>query len=177
MSSVSLDYANGKNKHEPNIITESEVVLLRGGKGGAFRTVCEHLSCISTSMASPDSAVFDELLSPDDCGLAERRGDVGLETKTNPSLSRSEAGLGLSTSISCRGSSRRRLPRTVPDDRRGECGDCSVAETLVGASSTRVASVSLEESVPPRSTSSSSSSLDVTSASFANSIVGVMEAV
>lgn len=41
------------------------------------------------------------------------------------------------------------------------------------ASSTSVASVSLDESVPPLSASSSSSSLDVTRASFASSIDGV----
>lgn len=40
------------------------------------------------------------------------------------------------------------------------------------ASSTSVASVSLDESVPPLSPSSSSSSFEVTRASFASSIVG-----
>jgi hypothetical protein len=96
---------------------------------------------------------------------------VGLETMTNESLSRSESTIGLSTSISLL--RRGRLPSTELGDRRGECRDWSDVRIL-GASSTRVASVSLEESVP---TSSSSSSLDVTSASLANSIVGVTDAV
>ena len=130
-------------------------------------------SCMSTSTISSGcgaSRGLDEL--PSAGGVFERRGDVGLETMTKASLSRSESTTGLSTSISLL--RRGRLPSTEFRDRRGECRDGSDVGILAGASSTRVASVSLEESVP---TSSSSSSLDVTSASLANSIVGVTDAV
>ncbi len=78
-------------------------------------------------------------------------------------------------------SSRARFPRTELGDCGGDCDisyvDVPVKEGRDTPSSTNVASVSLEESVQPFSSSSSSSSRDVTNASFANSIVGVTAAV
>jgi hypothetical protein len=74
--------------------------------------------------------------------------------------------------------SRGRLPSTLPGERGDPSRGCG--EVTSGASSTRVASVSaepFEPSVGGRSASSSSSSLDVTSASFASSISGVIDGV
>lgn len=157
----------------PNIIEESDVAaVFRGEKEGVAFGITwltdPEASCISTSTISSGFEVSWDL---DELASAGGVGDVGLETMTNESLSRSESTIGLSTSISLL--RRGRLPSTELGDRRGECRDWSDVRIL-GASSTRVASVSLEESVP---TSSSSSSLDVTSASLANSIVGVTDAV
>lgn len=59
---------------------------------------------------------------------------------------------------------------------RGDSADGSFTRGRDGMSSTSVASVSFDESVPPLSASSSSSSLDVTRASLAKSMVGVTAA-
>jgi hypothetical protein len=74
--------------------------------------------------------------------------------------------------------SRARLPSMLPGERGDPSRRCG--EVTSGASSTRVASVSAEPfdpSVGGRSASSSSSSFDVTRASLASSISGVIAGV
>lgn len=90
-------------------------------------------------------------------------------------------GLSRSITLGCLDStSRGRFPSIELGESVGDrvfSAGVSVTATRGSASSTSVASVSLEESVLPLlSASSSSSSLEVTSASFARSIVGVMAA-
>ena len=69
---------------------------------------------------------------------------------------------------------RDRFPRMLNEVWTGDAVIVSDgAETRVDPSSTRVTSVSLEESVPAFSPSSSSSSFEVTSASFASSMLGL----
>jgi hypothetical protein len=122
---------------------------------------------------------FDELPSPVGCGEIDRRGEANI-TKPSLSFGDSDRGLSMSISLLCRSISRGRFPSTEAGERAGDLGDRgdgSETGNREGPSSTRVASVSFDESVPPLSASSSSSSLDVTSASLASSTVGVTAAV
>lgn len=148
----------------------------RGGKGGGFRDAGTDSISISPSpspFATCVSICFDELAT-----LGGGDTDDIDESMAKLPLSFGDPGVGLSTSISvilCEVTSLVRFPSTVPV-RSDEYDEDSVTPGLDGPSSTNVASVSLDESVPPVSISSSSSSREVTNASLASSTVGVTAA-
>lgn len=183
----------------PNIISEVEYsVFGRGGNGGALTTACfvegaGSALIISTSLSSSFvvagvslSLIVEGVWDPDAIGPSVEEDRLG--TNTNSSLSL----LIVSTRIV---SSCPELPvclRPGPLDRfpsteealDGEAGfeedlgtgsGLSLNELLGTGSSTSVASVLCDESVPPRSGSSSSSSFEVTRASFASSRDGVTD--
>lgn len=167
---------SGANKDVPKSITESDVVcVFLSGKGdflGTSSSPCctELFTAVSFEEMDLDDEL--ELLAGSRRGDFDLRGEDGCETITYPFFSESDTGdLGdASSSTSIALSSRGRFPRTVSTESAvaSRPGDCE--------SSTSVASVSLEESVPLLSASSSSSSREVTRASLARSIVGVTEA-
>ena len=165
----------GTRYYVPNIIVESEGSLrfLKIGAGFVVGAIS-----IWTSPSSSVRCTFDDEASPDCRFWLDGWGELTEGTRTKPSLSLGDCrGLSISISRRWRSRSRGRFPSTELE----ELGDCEVRkgariDDRDGPSSTRVASVSFEESVPPLSTSSSSSSLDVIRASLASSIVGVTAA-
>ena len=163
-------------KDIPKSITESDVVVcvFRSGKDDFLATSsspCCAEPFIAVSFEEMDLNDELELLAVSRRGDFDRRGDAGCETITYPFFSESDTGdLGAaSSSTSIALSSRARFPSTVSAE------SALASRPIDCESSTRVASVSLEESVPLLSASSSSSSREVTSASLARSIVGVTE--
>ncbi len=186
-------------------MTESAVCLFLGGSGGGTFPApcnCDDPSLISTSgsaspsplptagrfdddpMASSMKFVVSSFAPPDPLDgldpLAFVLGGLGALAPGGECAGVESISIGSSPSAS---PSRVRLPRTLPVGLFGLCvgagGDdeWSKGEGRGAISSTSVASVSFEESVPALSVSSSSSSCDVTSASFASSIAGVTAAV
>lgn len=164
------------NKDLPNNITESDVVCVFLAGEGDFLVVSSSPCCAEffTAVSLEEMDLEDELelLAGPRRGDFDLRGEDGCETITYPFFSESDTGdLGEpSSSTTIALSSRGRLPRTVSAESAvaSRPRDCE--------SSTSVASVSLEESVPLLSASSSSSSREVTRASLARSNVGVTEA-
>lgn len=177
------DYHSNSNEYLPNIITESE-------GGGGFLADTSFGGTSFNMMASPSLSMgvlegvppnsVDISFSIVSAGEPDERRE-GTVTKLSWSCREEEDdGGGLSTSISVFSRSRPlvRLPSIELGDREGEGGDIGKGSDTNrdGPSSTNVASVSFDDSVPPLSASSSSSSRDVTSASLANSTVGVTDA-
>lgn len=160
--------------YKPNIMTESSRCRdFREDNDGP--SACDD-TCMSADTSVIGASSFlsvEPSFEEDATAWGSERG--GSDTVEVASLAE-ETPDGLSTSISER-RSRCRFPSTVADDpKSGDPGDRSKEDdNRGGASSTSVASVSLDESVPVLSWSwsSSSSSWDVTNANLANSMVGV----
>ena len=158
----------------PKSMIDSEVMVgFLVGNGGFFEA--SSMGCTTSDCTTKLGVVswVLELLGEATRGDLDLLGDGGCETITYPLFSVSDAGVfgePSSTSIDMEPpcSSLERFPSIELEE--------SLLVFREGGSSTRVASVSFEESVPPLSASSSSSSREVTSASLARSIVGVTAA-